>query len=256
MENTAYTPGSFCTVVLHTRDIERAATFYNSVVGWTTHEVSGTPGHRFLQSNGKTVASLHHTDQPSDVWVPHVSVENIESTTTQAIDLGAQLVSATDIPGLARIATFRDPESAIFGLWQPAPQQGAEVMEEVGSIWWIEVLSNDVAGAKDFYGRLFGWNSVDTSFEPFALYSVFKRGDVQEGGILPIGHDWGIAPRWSPIFSVQDCDATIDHAKSLGASEIFVHTVPKAGRVGSIRDTGGAIFVMRGPVPSIFLPNG
>ena len=110
-------------------------------------------------------------------------------------------------------------------------------------------LSNDVAGAREFYGRLFGWTSVDTSFEPFAAYTVFKRGGVQEGGLLPIGRGWDVSPIWNPIFAVTDCDATIEHATALGGSTVFVHTVPKAGRIGSFIDPGGAVFVMRGPAP-------
>ena len=72
---------------------------------------------------------------------------------------------------------------------------------------------------------------------------------AQEGGILPIGRDWGVSPRWNAIFAVDDCDVTIKRAKELGGSEIFVHTVPKAGRIGSLSDPGGAVFVIRGPVP-------
>jgi predicted enzyme related to lactoylglutathione lyase len=121
-------------------------------------------------------------------------------------------------------------------------------MEEVGSLWWIEVLSNDVAGARGFYGRLFGWSSADTSFETLGAYTVFKRGEVQGGGLLPIGHDWDVSPRWNSIFEVDDCDATIARGNLLGGSTLFVHTVPKHGRVGSLVDPGGAVFVIRGPV--------
>jgi predicted enzyme related to lactoylglutathione lyase len=248
MDITTHMPGSFCTAILRTRDIERAAAFYNALVGWTTEGVSGTPGHRLLQFGGRTVASLHQVADGSDRWVPHVAVESVERTTAAALTLGATLVDTADIQGLARLATLRDPEGALFGLWQPAPHQGAQLTEEVGSLWWVEVLSNDVAGAREFYGRLFGWTSVDTSFDPFAAYTVFKRGDVQEGGVLPIGRDWGVSPTWNAIFAVDDCNATIERAKALGGSSIFVHTVPKAGRIGSLSDPGRAAFAIRGPV--------
>ena len=52
-------PGSFCTSVLLTRDIERAAAFYGALIGWTAEAVPGASGHRLLQFGGKTVASLH-----------------------------------------------------------------------------------------------------------------------------------------------------------------------------------------------------
>jgi len=215
--------------VLRTKDLERAAALYTALVGWTTHDVPGGPGHRLLQSGGKTVASLHQIATGSDQWIPHVSVESVERATADALALGATLVDTSDVPGLARLATLRDPEGASFGLWQPAPHQGAERMEAVGSLWWIEVLSNSVAGARKFYGRLFGWASVDTSFEPFDSYTVFKRGDVQEGGILPIGHDWDISPVWNSIVEVTDCDATITRGKELGGWRRA--GLPRAGTV-------------------------
>lgn len=249
MDIATHSPGSFCTAVLHTRDMDGSAAFYRDLVGWTTQEVPGAPGHRLLQFGGKTVASLQHRIAgKSDVWVPCVSVESVARTTAEAVALGAELAGTVDIPALAHLATFRDAEGAVFGLWQPAPHQGAQLTEVVGSLWWIEVLSNNVAGARDFYGRLFGWTSADTSFEPFAAYTIFKRGEVQEGGILPIGPDWEVSPRWNTIFSVDNCDSTIEHAKALGGAQVFVHTVPKAGRIGLLNDPGGALFVVRGPV--------
>ena len=244
-------PGSFCTSVLRTRDIERAAAFYSALVGWTAPEVPGGSGHRLLQSGGKTIGSLHQVADGSDLWVPYVSVDSVERTTAEALALGARLVDRADVPALARLTTLRDPEGAMFGLWEPAPHQGAELTDEVGSLWWIEVLTLNAAAARDFYGRLFGWTSVDTSFEPFDVYTVFKRGDVQEGGLLQMPQDWGISPRWNSIFAVDDCDATLERAKRLGGSTEFVHTVPKHGRVGSVRDPGGAVFAIRGPAPWI-----
>jgi predicted enzyme related to lactoylglutathione lyase len=243
-------PGSFCTAVLRTRNLDRSAAFYTSLIGWSIESAAGSSGHRLVRFGDKTVASLHTVAAGGDRWVPYVSVENIERTTEDARRLGATLVDAVDISGLARIATLSDPEGAVLGLWQPAPHQGAEMTDEVGSLWWIEMLSNNVAGARQFYQQLFGWDSVDTSFEPIDVYTVFKRGDVQEGGLLQIGKDWGVSPYWSPIFAVNDCDATLDRAKSLGGETVFVHTVPKHGRIGIFCDPGGAALTIRGPVPA------
>ena len=118
-----------------------------------------------------------------------------------------------------------------------------------GSFCTAVLRTRGIERAAAFYSALIGWTSVETSFEPFDAYTVFKRGDVQEGGILPIGRDWGVSPRWNSIFAVDDCNAMIDRAKPLGGAPIFVHTVPKAGRIGLLSDPGGAVFVIRGPVP-------
>jgi uncharacterized protein len=244
----AHTPGSFCITVLRTRDPQRAAAFYNALGGWTVEPVAGTRQHFLMLYDGRTVAAVQDVFDGQDAWVPHVSVTDIERVVANAVELGGSLVDTSDAIGFARLATLRDPEGASFGLWQPAPHQGAQTMEDVGSLWWPEVVSQDVETARAFYGRLLGWQSHDTVFQPFHAYTVFKRGDVQEGGILKLDPEWNITPRWNSIFAVSDCDAMLERANRLGASTEFVHTVPTAGRIGGFLDPGGAAFLLRGPV--------
>ncbi len=240
-------PGSFCTSVLKTSDPDRAARFYTSLLGWTTKPA--TSNHAFFQVDGKTVASMQSVSSGPDTWVPHVCVDAVDGAIEAATALGATRLDVTNVPGVARLATVRDRESAVFGLWQRDPHGGAEQTDAAGSIWWIEVLARDLAIARDFYGQLFGWKTRDTSFEPFEVYTVFERSGNQEGGLLAIHPEWEIEPRWNTIVSVDDCDATMSRAPALGGQMGFVHTVPKHGRVGSIFDPGGALLALRGPVP-------
>jgi len=245
-----HAPGSFCTSVLRTRDAERAGEFYGALMGWTVKGVAGAAEHRLFGSDGKTVAGIQQVGDDNDIWIPHVSVEDINQSVANATALGATLLDTRDYAGLARLASLNDLEGATFGLWQPQPHVGADFMEQVGSLWWIEVLSNDVSRACAFYERLFGWTSTARPLEPFDSYTFFKRGDVHGGGLLPIGPDWGVSPRWNSIFAVEDGNATIARAVALGGCEIFTHTVPKAGLISVLEDPGGAGFVIRGPEPA------
>jgi predicted enzyme related to lactoylglutathione lyase len=239
--------GSFCTSVLKTSDAVRASRFYTLLLGWDAKPATGE--HTFLQCDGKTVASIQSIASGHDAWIPHVCVDAIDRTIETATTLGATLLDVTNVAGVARMATLRDREAAVFGLWQPDSHVGAEQMDVPGSIWWMEVLARDPAIARDFYGELFGWNARDTSFEPFASYTVFERPGSQEAGLLQIQPGWEIEPMWNTIVSVDDCDATMSRAPGLGGQMGFVHTVPKHGRVGSIFDPGGAFLALRGPVP-------
>ena len=241
-------PGSFCTSVLRTSDADRAARFYTSLLGWTTKPA--TRDHTFLLFEGKTVASIQRIAGGHDAWIPHVRVGALDRTIEDATALGATLLDVTDVAGVARMATLADREAAVFGLWQPDSHVGAEQTDVPGSIWWIEVLARDPAIARDFYGQLFGWSARDTSFEPFAVYTVFERPANQEGGLLQIQPGWEIEPMWNTIVSVDDCDATMNRACGLSGQTGFVHTVPRHGRIGSIVDPGGALLVLRGPVPT------
>ena len=248
MAHVVHRPGSFCIAVLHTRDVDRAVAFYAALHGWTALDLPGSDGDTLLQMDGNIVAGVCRASDGIDQWIPYVSVADIHTTIERAVTLDATSVETRDVDGLARTATLRDPEGARFGLWQPAPHQGAQIMETPGSIWWIEVLSDDPSCARRFYTALFDWTTRETAFEPFAAYTVFERDSTQEGGILPIGKDWGVTPHWNTIFAVEDCDATMNRACELGGSTGFVHTVPKHGRLGSAIDSNGAWTWFRGPV--------
>jgi predicted enzyme related to lactoylglutathione lyase len=249
MHCESHRPGSFCTTVLRTRDPQRAAAFYHALGGWTIEPVASTRQHFLMLFDGKIVASVQAVFDERDEWVPHVSVLDSERVTARALELGAVLVETLDVAGFARLATLRDPEGALFGLWQAAPHQGAQLKEDIGSLWWLEVMSRDIETARRFYGRLFDWQSHDTVFQPFHSYTVFKRGEAQEGGLMPLDPEWDLNPTWNSIFAVSDCDAALEKANRLGASTTFVHTVPTAGRIGGLRDPGGASLLLRGPVP-------
>jgi uncharacterized protein len=244
--------GSFCTAVLRTADAPRALAFYTALLGWTARPAS--PDHQFFQIDGQTVASVHAHTGGADRWVPHVSVTDIDAMAASAIALRATVVDQTDVAGVARLATVHDPEGAAFGLWQAASHEGAELVDRVGAIWWIELLSRDVAAARRFYGSLFGWGARETSFEPFDVYTVFTRGDQQEGGVLLIDPEWNVAPHWNAIVAVDDCDATLAAACELGGSAGFVHTVPEHGRIGGLYDARGAGLIVRGPIPAAAAP--
>jgi predicted enzyme related to lactoylglutathione lyase len=249
MRCESHTPGSFCTTVLRTCDPQRAAAFYNTLGGWTVEPVAGSRQHFLMLFKGIPVAAIQDVFDGQDEWVPHVSVADIDGAVSRALELGATLVDTSAVTGLARLATLRDVEGARFGMWQPAPNHGAELMEEIGSLWWLELISRETEAARQFYARLFDWQPHDTVFQPFHSYTVFKRGDVQEGGLLPMDPEWDINPVWNSIFAVNDCDATLEKANRLGASTTFVHTVPSSGRIGGFVDPGGASFLLRGAVP-------
>lgn len=183
--------------------------------------------------------------------MPHVLVERIEDAVAGATQLGATPIDQHDIAGVARIATLRDLEGAAFGLWQAAPHAGAELIDVLGSIWWVELMAKDPAVGRDFYGRLFGWQVRETSFEPIGLYRVFERPPTQEGGLNQIDPEWEMGATWLTFISVEDCDRTMARACDVGGEAGFVHTVPKHGRIGMIVDPGGAALWLRGPVPAV-----
>lgn len=241
--------GSFCTSMLYTRDMARSRAFHERwLPGWAFESTADAPRHATIRSGGQVVAHARQVDDAGDEWVPMVRVADVDAALQSALALGATLVDRDDIAGVARIARLRDPEDATFGLWQPAPDNGATATDIVGSLWWIEVLSREPQRAVRFYGGLFGWQARTTAFEPFDSYIVIEREGHQEGGVLPIPADWDVPPRWNTIVAVADADAACRDAEALGGCTHFAHDVPTAGRIAGFTDPGGAFLVVRGPI--------
>lgn len=110
-----------------------------------------------------------------------------------------------------------------------------------GMISWSELLTTDMAAAKNFYGLLLGWKWTDM---PEMNYSVFEVGKEQIGGAMKITEDMkGVPPHWGLYVTVDDVDATAKKAAELGGKVIVPPMdIPEVGRFCTIRDPQGAVF--------------
>ena len=251
MSNSAHRVGSFCTSMLYTRDMTRSRAFYERwLPAWSFEQAGADQRFATIRCNGLAVAHVYEIGPDADEWVPMVRVDDVDASVQAAEALGATLVDRHDIAGVARVARLRDRESALFGLWQPAPDVGAADTTSVGSLWWLEVLTRDADTAVSFYGSLFAWQPRATAFAPFDRYIVFERDGQQEGGALPIGAEWDVPPRWNTIVAVADADAACREAEALGGCTHFAHDVPSAGRIAGIGDSNGGLLIVRGPLAS------
>lgn len=107
---------------------ERARKFYEEVVGLTTASLDGAPfPYTIWMQDGEPVGGLvppqdHQQGWPSGSkphWVSSFATENVDKAVQQAQKLGGQvLVPATDIPEFGRAAVLKDPEGAVFGVFQ------------------------------------------------------------------------------------------------------------------------------------------
>ena len=245
-----HTTGSFCFAELHTQDFDAAQRFYGTVLGWTVADAAaaGEATPRLFQRDGQTVAGVRRASGPSR-WVPFIAVDSVDRVTTRAHELRASIVSApADVDGVARTSIINDPAGGVVGLWEARGRNGADMLDRAGAMWWAELLTRDVHGAKGFYSNLLGWKPVDT-LKYGIRYTVFKDGDSSIAGILPIGSDWGpVTPYWQVLFAVDNCDAAVERAKSAGGSLIFgPNDIPNAGRAAVLCDPRNAIFVVMQP---------
>ena len=80
----------------------------------------------------------------------------------------------------------------------------------------IELSTTDLAKAKAFYGKLFGWELEDVEMAPGDFYTLVKVGEGTGGGMMkqPVP---GAPSAWLAYVQVDDIRASTEKAKALGA---------------------------------------
>lgn len=129
-----------------------------------------------------------------------------------------------------------------------------DVQTAVGRFVWHENNSTDVAKAKDFYAKLFGWETE--VWKPGEMdYPMIKVGDQMQGGF---GTAQGPAPsHWLGHVLVEDVDETARKAEAAGAKIIAgPMEIPEVGRFAVIADPQGAVISAYSPAGEAPVPEG
>ena len=238
-----YPNGTFCWVDLGTDDAAAAKAFYGGLFGWEFDDLpTGEQGtYSTCRLRGRAVAGLYDRAETPG-WGTYISVEDVEGTTRRARELGAEvLVEPFDTPGGGRVATLRDPAGAAVSLSQPGEMFGAELVNEDGAWTWNELVSADLAAARDFYVGLFGWSAADA---PGAFpRTSFTLGELLVGGGHAPSPGEDPAPRWVVTFWVSDADQTAARARELGGSVPLPPMDIPVGRLTVVADPRGAAFI-------------
>lgn len=116
-----------------------------------------------------------------------------------------------------------------------------DVRLQHGAFCWNELMTTDVASAKQFYGALFGWTTEDDS-NTGVDYTLIKVGGEQAGGIMALPPDCaGMPPCWGVYVTVNDVDATAGQVEALGGKLLRPPMdIPEVGRFCVLQDPQGA----------------
>jgi predicted enzyme related to lactoylglutathione lyase len=111
-----------------------------------------------------------------------------------------------------------------------------------GAFSWMELMTTDVESAKEFYIRLFGWETEEYPMEGMN-YTVIKIGGDDTGGIMAMPPEVaGMPPMWSIYVTVDDVDSTAKKVKELGGKIIRPPSdIPNVGRFCVLSDPQGAV---------------
>jgi uncharacterized protein len=109
-----------------------------------------------------------------------------------------------------------------------------------GSFCWAELATTDAAAAKQFYGDMFGWTSVDYPM-PAGVYTMFQYDGNDTGAVYQAPPD--VPTNWGVYFSVTDVNATAAQIEALGGKiAMGPMDIGESGSMVVAQDPQGAYF--------------
>jgi predicted enzyme related to lactoylglutathione lyase len=113
----------------------------------------------------------------------------------------------------------------------------------VGKFVWHDLIIDDVAAARRFYGGLLGW-SFEKSLHPLGGdYVLINAGGRYIGGIVYLKDGAGVEySRWLPYLSVADVDAAVSYVESAGGTPVVAPVeLGDVARAAAVTDPQGAV---------------
>ena len=247
-EVTSHPPGNFCWVDLATTDAQASKDFYSRLLGWTAIDNPLDNGmvYSMMQKDSNNVCGLYEMGPGMEGIPPHwssyISVADVDAQVAQVNEVGGAVVMGPDdVFEAGRMAFVSDPTGAVFGMWQPKEHIGAQLVYAPGALGWNELYTYDTEAAATFYADAFGWTrSITHPDAQGGQYHEFGNGDSPVGGMMQIKPEWGeVPPNWSVYFCVDDCAASLELARSMGAEVILPLTQVDNIRFAFLKDPQG-----------------
>jgi len=243
--------GDFCWINMITPQPDAARAFFAALLGWTYADMPGM-GH-VIRCEGHDLGGLfdqRHPNTPPGTRAyigVMLKVDDADTTCERIRALGGTHKPPFHIGDRGRMAVCFDPTGGEFDLWQPGTGTGFTVDSgKHGAPSWFEALTTDVARAKTFYEKLFGWTS-DTMQMPGFSYTSFKLGETWVAGMMAITPEMGaMHSHWGVYFTSRDVDASAQLAERLGATLcVPPRDIPGVGRFcGVISPQGVSFYLM------------
>ena len=113
----------------------------------------------------------------------------------------------------------------------------------LGKVIWHDLVTEDLSGARDFYGGLFGWEFEKSTGTRGEDYVLARQGDLLVAGLLEVDvpDDDKDYSRWLPYVSVADVDTAVSRTRTAGGTVVATARNVGIGRVAAVLDPQGAV---------------
>lgn len=258
--------GRFIWYELMTPDPDAVKGFYRDVVGWAITPFQPRPDgkdYRMIgRSDGKHAGGVLRIDADMaahgarPTWLAYLHVLDTDaSVAAVTADGGKLLMPAMAIPGVGRIAMVADPQGVPFYVMAPTPPPGVEMPvsdvfspDAVQRVGWNELSSPDLAAAKRFYAKHFGFEFNETMhMGPLGDYCFIDHGGLRLGGMTQ-RQDERQPAAWLFYVRVPSI-AAAERAITAGGGAVLMgpHQVPTGEWIVIATDPAGAGFGLVGP---------
>ncbi len=234
-------PGDVGYVSLWVPDVERAARFYGSVLGWLyppgnqqSRMVSGvTPLHGLVELSA--VPPIFAGQRHPTLFRSH-AVDDIYAAVRAVRAAGGHADGPAETP-YGRTAGCLDPDGAPFSVHQVSgdeprgPVNGARQ----GDISYLTLQTVDGTRARDFYAAVFGWE-----FTPGHSPEGWEPSDVVPMTGLHGGHERATAV---PMYRVDDITAAVGRVRAGGGTATDPQAQPYGPMSECIDDQGAHFYL-------------
>lgn len=117
--------GTVCWADLSTADVDKAKQFYSTLFGWEIASGEKDPsGYLHIKSGEEFIGGVppaqHRNPQIPPHWMIYFLVSDCDAVAGKAKGSGAQfLMPPQSMPDVGRMSVLKDPQGAVFALFQP-----------------------------------------------------------------------------------------------------------------------------------------
>jgi uncharacterized protein len=251
-KRSSYAPGTFSWVDVATTDAGAATAFYTGLFGWDTEDTDAGGGavYTTCRIDGDAVCGLFEMSEEMRAtgvppnWTSYVTVADADAAATRVKELGGDAVDdAFEVLDAGRMAVLKDPQGAVFAVWQPRARIGAERVNDLGCLCINELATTDLEAARTFYEGVFGWTTemVDTGPGGPPIVAAYNGGTLNAN--FSAARE-GEPPHWRPYFMVESAEVAVARMRELGGEALAGPLPIPDGSFAIVRDPQGAVFAV------------
>lgn len=223
--------GTFCWAEVAAIDGRAARRFYTGLFGWTPRDLDTGRGWTYtvFETDQEAIAGLYEIGSvqrakgATPAWHAYVLVDDVEAAVLRVLDLGGGVLTPPiEVSEIGLMAVARDPQGAVFCLWQEPSTTAASTITEtrLNRICWNDLLTSDPSAAAAFYGDLFGWTAVPRTDGDGEAVDFLLNGLPVAGMQRIRPADDGVTRGWVVAIAVADIDFSLRRAVRLGGRVI------------------------------------